>query len=101
MAIANPCLATDLFGEQFTFYTDGAHVYFTSYCTGDTALQHSGNWDPVLCFDQPVADAPIAVSIGAEGWLFVTYLDSSGNRLQKYSRQGGDAGTWATYPPPP
>jgi len=75
----------DLYGEQYTFYTDALHVYFL------TSLRTS----PILAFDQAVADSPIAPTIDPTGKIVVTYLDGGGNRLSKSSQSDGDAGSWS------
>ncbi|HUU54479.1 MAG TPA: hypothetical protein VMY87_06110, partial [Armatimonadota bacterium] len=85
MAVSNPAIATDLYGEQYTFWTDGTAVLFS------TDLRST----PITAFSQAVADNPIDVVIDANARIRVTYLDASGNRLTKSSRRDGDSGTWS------
>jgi len=102
MAVANPSIDTDTtFGEQYTFWTDGVEIYFTSYIDGDKARIAAGKpplgrATPVYAFDQVEADSPIGVTILQPGRIVVTYLDTDGSRLEKVSDQDGDAGTWVT-----
>ena len=85
MAIANPIIATDPFGEQYTFWTDGTDVKFSTNLRPDA----------ITAFAQPEEDSPIDVTIGAAGALTVTYLDTDGSRLSQSSERDGDAGTWS------
>jgi len=82
MATGNPCVATDLFGEHWTAYTDGADVYIGSDLAAD-----------VLAFEQPVEDSPIDLDIAATNALIITYLDADGNRLSQESYDDGE--TWS------
>jgi len=84
MAAGNPCICTDAFGEEYTFWTDALDVYFS------TNLRP----DPIWAFEQLVEDGPIAANIDDMGRIAVTYLDEDGNRLTTYSDQDGDEGTW-------
>jgi len=68
MAVANPVIATDPFGEEYTFWTDGTDVKFS------TNLRT----DPITAFAQPESDSPIDVTIGAAGAIVVTHLDTDG-----------------------
>jgi hypothetical protein len=106
MAVGNPCVATSLDGEHYTFYSDGTEIYFTSAIDGDAqriALGQPplGRPDPVYCFDQEVEDSPIDMSVWPTGQLQVTYLDEDGNRLIMASDLDGIAGSWYSWPPPP
>jgi len=108
MAVGNPCIATSLDGEHYTFYTDGTEIYFTTYVDGDAArmaatppLPPLGRHDPVYCFDQEVEDSPIDISICPTGQLQITYLDEDGNRLIMASDYDGIVGSWYSWPPPP
>lgn len=85
MAVGNPTIATDLYGEQYVFWTDGTAVKFS------TDLRTT----PITAFSQAVADNPIDAVIDPNGRLRVTYLDASGNRLTQSSYRDGDAGTWS------
>ena len=82
MATGSPCVATDIFGEQWTAYTDEDDVYVGSDLTA-----------AVLAFQQPVEDSPIDLDIAATNALIITYLDADGNRLTKESDDDGE--TWA------
>jgi len=82
MAIANPAIATNLFGEQFTAYTDGDEVYIGSDLMSD-----------VLAFVQPEEDSPIDLDCDDTGLLTITYLDTDGSRLTQSSCDDGE--TWA------
>jgi len=84
MATGSPCVATDIFGEEFTAYTDGVDVYIESNLAG-----------AVLAFEQPVEDSPIDLDIAATNALIVTYLDADGNRLTQESQLDGDSGSWS------
>jgi len=84
MATGNPCIATDIFGEEFTAYTDGVDVYIESNLAG-----------AVLAFEQPVEDSPIDLDAADDGRLIITYLDADGNRLTKESQLDGDSGSWS------
>jgi len=84
MAIGNPCVATDIFGEEFTAYIDGTDVYVESNLMG-----------AVFAFEQPVEDSPIDLDIAATNALIITYLDADGNRLTKESSLDGDSGSWS------
>jgi len=83
--IASPAIANDQFAEEYTFWTDGATVKFS------TNLRP----DPITAFSQPVEHNPIDVVIGATGEISVTYLDDEGNRLTQSSQRDGDSGTWS------
>jgi len=85
MAAGNPVLATDLMGEEYTFWTDGMAVKFS------TNLRTS----PITAFTQAVADSPIDATIDPTGELTVTYFGATGNRLTKSSQRDGDSGTWS------
>jgi len=85
MTVANPAIATDRFGEEYTFWTDGTAVKF------NTDLRP----DPITAFSQDVEDSPIDVVIGDAGDINVTYLDEDGNRLTQSSRRDGDSGSWS------
>ena len=85
MTIANPVIVTDRYGEEYTFYTDGADVKFT------TNLRTT----PITAFTQPEEDSPISVTIDPSGKLTVTYLDSDGDPASKSSERDGDSGTWS------
>ena len=82
MAINNPSLCHDPYGEMYTFFTDG------------TAESHLGRWDPVTAFTQPVADSPIAATMNSHGRITITYLAANGDRLEKHSDQDGVSGSW-------
>lgn len=106
MAIGNPCVCTSLDGEQYTFYTDGTEIYFTSYFDGDAerislGQPPLGRPDPVYCFDQEVEDSPIDSTICPTGQIQITYLDADGARLIMASDLDGIAGSWYSWPPPP
>lgn len=85
MSIGNPTIVTDPFGEEYTFWTDGTDVKFS------TNLRAG----PITAFSQPEEDSPIDVTISAAGALTCTYLDTDGSRLEKSSQRDGDSGTWA------
>ena len=80
MAAGNPVVKTDLFGENWTAYTDGLGVYVGSDLTDD-----------YLAFEQLVEDSPIGFDINHEGVQIITYLDVDGNRLQSISLDDGDS----------
>ena len=108
MAVGNPAIATCTFGEQYTFYTDGAEIYFTTYIDGDAAriaasppLPPLGRHDPVYCFDQEVEDSPIDVTIDPAGQIQITYLAEDGSRLIMANDLDGAVGHWYSWPPPP
>jgi len=84
MAIANPCVATDIFGEEFTAYTDGTNVYVESNLAG-----------AALAFVQPVEGSPIDLDAVPDGRLIITYLDGDGNRLTQESQLDGESGSWS------
>jgi len=84
MAAANPRQLVDPFGDTITFWTDALHVY----------MQRNAE-TPVDCFDQTVADSPIAPALDHTGRLYCTYLNAAGARLTQYSDRDGDSGTWA------
>jgi hypothetical protein len=85
MAAGNPVCATDLFGEQYTFWTDVLAVKFS------TNLRTS----PITAFSQEVADAPIEAIIDQAGLVIATYMAASGLRISKHSHLDGDAGSWS------
>ena len=85
MAAGNPVCAIDLFGEQYTFWTDDVHIYFS------TDLRAG----PFTAFNQEVADSPVDVISNQAGLLSITYLAADGNRVTKSSQLDGDTGSWA------
>lgn len=85
MAAGNPVAVSDAFGEQYLFWTDGVHIYFS------TNLRAT----PINPFDQAVADAPIDATIDQAGLVAVTYLDADGNRQSQHSHLDGDSGSWS------
>ena len=92
MAVRNPLSRTDPFGaETYTWWTDGTAIKFT------TNVRPT----PTTAFVQPVADSPFEIDFGRDGVIYLTYWAADGSRLMQYSRRDGDAGSWATWPPPP
>ena len=85
MAVSNPRTITDLYGEEYTFYTEGTDVKFVT----------DRRTTPITAFAQEVSDGPIDVDQDAAGGLTVAYVSAGNLRLSKSSQRDGDLGTWA------
>ena len=87
MSILNVRTLTDPFGELWTAWTDDTAVKLLSDRSGASTI---------TCFSQPVADSPVALDRDQSGRFYITYLDTDGTRLCKYSDRDGDTGSWAS-----
>lgn len=109
MAIGNPCLCSDIFGEEYVFWTDGLEVWFSSHFAGDEKRVDEGKQplgrSATMAFEQVVEDSPIGVLLGSgcvlvlgekviKHGILVTYLDEDGNRISKINALDGKAGCW-------